>query len=50
LLSAAGSLELLSEAKRAAEEVLDLPTVQNNMLIEEAVRRFSTQSEKIAMN
>lgn len=50
MIHAAGSMELLAQAKQAAALVLDLPTVQNNLLIEESMRRYCAQSQKIAMN
>ena len=50
LFSAAGSMELLEEAKAAAQRVIDLPSVRNNAFLAAALARYQAKFDSIAMN
>jgi len=50
VFDAAGNMMLLQQAKAAAAEIMDLPNVQYNALIEEAMHRYHFQTDKITMN
>ncbi len=50
LISAAGDMETLELAKRAADEIMALPNAQSNEILDDAMRRYARSMEHIAMN
>ena len=50
LLRAASSVEMIRDAGKAAKEIISVPSVQNNLLLEHALRRFSRRMDDITMN
>ena len=50
LLRASASMEMILEAKEAAQEIIDIPNVTNNTILQNALDRFSRQMDVITMN
>lgn len=50
LLRATASMEMIMEAKQTAQEIIDIPSVTNNTILQNALDRFSRQMDVITMN
>lgn len=50
LLSAGANLRIIKEAQQAAKDIMELPTAENNAILERASRLFLQRTQKIAMN
>ncbi|MBQ6425479.1 MAG: ATP-dependent DNA helicase RecG [Clostridia bacterium] len=50
LLRATASMEMIVEAKETAQEIIDIPNVTNNAILQNALDRFSRQMDVITMN